>query len=331
MNDIKVSILVPVYSAEKYISRCARSLFGQTYDNIEFVFVNDCTPDSSIEILKSVLKDYPKRQSQTKIINHDKNRGVAAARNTLLDNATGDYILWVDADDFIEYDTVQRLVKEIESSDIDILCFKSVKHSQKGIKIYSWEKEKNLSEFLLHVQQKTANTALWGRLIKRSLFTENKINFIEGINIGEDLLVLFKLIFFAKKIVTCDDVLYHRDYTNENSLVHMSRTPQKLKKQLENTKHIESFLKDKLDASAYINIQNINTYLLFIYNACLAGNKRSYHVWKKRADLLKTNTHSTENIVYRFFLESNNYYVNRIWALCIRILAFLRKFVHRFI
>ena len=78
----KVSIVVPIFGVEKYIERCARSLFEQTYDKIEFIFVNDCTNDSSIVILHKVIKDYPIRHRDIKVISHESNRGLAAARNT---------------------------------------------------------------------------------------------------------------------------------------------------------------------------------------------------------------------------------------------------------
>lgn len=84
-----VSILVPVYGVEKYIERCARSIFEQTYRNLDIVFVDDCSPDKSIEILKRVLEDCPKRKAQTRIIRHEQNRGLAAARNTVVAAATG--------------------------------------------------------------------------------------------------------------------------------------------------------------------------------------------------------------------------------------------------
>ncbi|MBO5667722.1 MAG: glycosyltransferase family 2 protein, partial [Lentisphaeria bacterium] len=90
--DIKVSVCIPVYGVEKYIERCARSLFEQTMrDGIEFIFVNDCTPDKSIEILEQILSEYPHRQEQTKIIHHKQNGGLVAARNTGLAHASGEY------------------------------------------------------------------------------------------------------------------------------------------------------------------------------------------------------------------------------------------------
>ena len=91
MESPLVSILVPIYNVEPYIERCARSLFEQTYDNLEFVFVDDCTPDKSIQILETVITDYPNRAKQTRIIQHDHNRGLSATRNTLIYNSTGEF------------------------------------------------------------------------------------------------------------------------------------------------------------------------------------------------------------------------------------------------
>ena len=88
----KVSVLVPVYGVEKYIEECARSLFEQTYGNIEYVFVDDCSKDGSIAILERVAEEYPQRKSQTRIIRHDHNRGLGGARLTALQKATGEYV-----------------------------------------------------------------------------------------------------------------------------------------------------------------------------------------------------------------------------------------------
>ena len=88
-NNPLISILVPIYGVEKYIERCARSLFEQTYPNLEFVFVDDASPDKSIEILHQVIKDYPKWDGHISIIHHDKNCGIAATRNSLVNNSKG--------------------------------------------------------------------------------------------------------------------------------------------------------------------------------------------------------------------------------------------------
>ena len=89
--SVKVSVCIPVYGVEKYIERCARSLFEQTMqEGIEFIFVNDCTPDKNIEILERVLAEYPHRKEQTKIIHHENNKGLVSARNTGLTYAVGE-------------------------------------------------------------------------------------------------------------------------------------------------------------------------------------------------------------------------------------------------
>ena len=100
----QVSILVPVYGVEKYIERCARSLFEQTYENLEYIFVNDCTPDKSMEILMRVMEDYPNRKGNVRIFHHEHNRGLSAARNTALDAATSPFVTHVDSDDYLDCD-----------------------------------------------------------------------------------------------------------------------------------------------------------------------------------------------------------------------------------
>ena len=97
----KVSVIVPVYGVEKYIERCARSLFEQTLDDMEFIFVDDCTKDESIEVLKRVIDLYPVRKDQVKIIHHAVNKGLSRARETGVNAATGDYIGHCDSDDWV--------------------------------------------------------------------------------------------------------------------------------------------------------------------------------------------------------------------------------------
>ena len=119
----KVSIIVPVYGVEKYIERCARSLFEQTLDDIEYLFIDDCTPDKSIEILKNVLKDYPQRKDQVIIHRMEKNSGQAAVRKWGMIKATGDYTIHCDSDDWVDVTMYEKMYnKAIEEKSDLVIC-----------------------------------------------------------------------------------------------------------------------------------------------------------------------------------------------------------------
>lgn len=116
-----VSVIVPVYRAEKFIQQCARSLFEQTLEEMEFIFVNDCTPDSSMVILREIIKEYPNRARQVRIVEHDQNKGSATARNTGLDNARGSYIIYCDSDDWVEREMYEKMIKKAFDDKADIV------------------------------------------------------------------------------------------------------------------------------------------------------------------------------------------------------------------
>ena len=213
----KVSILTPIYNVEKFIGRCVKSLFEQTYSNIEYVFVNDCTKDSSIEILNSVLKDYPERREQVKIIQHKHNRGVAAARNTAVDNSTGDYLMYVDSDDYIENNTVELLVKESEARHADIVIsdfFITTRKREYSVSDYFIDDPK---EFLKTFLVRKVDASLCGKLYRSTFYKNAGAAFIEGLNYGEDYLVLIKLLSSAKILSKISRPLYHYIQYNSTS------------------------------------------------------------------------------------------------------------------
>ncbi|MCE9269679.1 glycosyltransferase [Bacteroides thetaiotaomicron] len=118
-----VSILVPIYGVEKFIEKCAVSLFEQTYPNIEYVFVDDCTTDNSISVLRDIIAKYPDRESKVRILHHEHNRGLAAARNTAIGNAVGEYVMHVDSDDYLDIYAVEKSVNQIRKENADTLMF----------------------------------------------------------------------------------------------------------------------------------------------------------------------------------------------------------------
>ena len=208
---IKVSILVPVYGVERVIATCAETLFAQTYEELEYIFVDDCTPDHSIEVLQQVLQKYPERQKQVKILHHEKNRGVGAARLTAILAATGDFIMHVDSDDWLPTDAVERLVNKQQLTDADIVDGGYMEKYADGTerKVTPWHGSKE-SYLKLLLAQNTLPHQLWARLIRRSLHMDYHILTMEGVNQADDYSVVPRLIWFARRTWIDEVVSYYR-------------------------------------------------------------------------------------------------------------------------
>ena len=217
----KVSILVPIFNVEKYVEKCARSLFGQTYDNLEFVFVDDCSPDKSISILQEVQKEYPYRAHQVKLVRHEHNRGIAASRNTTLEHATGEFFCFVDSDDWLEQNAIELLVERQKSEDADIVYGNALMHASDGVSELREKDYKDNHEMMLYYSRFTpCNTmVLWRRLIRASLIRDHGIREIEGLNYSEDKHLLALSAFYARVVSHLDSVVYHYNRMNEESVV----------------------------------------------------------------------------------------------------------------
>lgn len=216
MINNKVSILVPIYGVEKYIERCARSLFGQTYSNIEYIFVNDCTRDKSIEILMDVLDDFPHRKEQVKLIHHERNRGLAAARNTAIANMTGDYLWHIDSDDYIETQAVELLVNEIQKTNAEVIIFgynTVISYQITPFSVYKTEKHTYIKQLLLNA----IPASMWNKFYSASFYRKIGVLSIEGINQGEDYAVIPRILYKTTKIGWLDKPLYFYDMTNLGS------------------------------------------------------------------------------------------------------------------
>lgn len=213
----KVSIIIPVYNVSSFIERCACSLFEQTFDDIEFIFVNDFTPDNSIHILEKVIERYPRRKSTIKIINHEINKGLSAARNTGLGEASGDYILHVDSDDYIELDMTESMVnKAIETNADIVVC----DHYLQWNKVSRYCPQKYSTDGVNYTKMLLAfdvTPNVWNKLVKKSLYTKENIRSVEGVDTGEDYLLIPRLAYYAKVIAKVDAPFYHYMQTNRNS------------------------------------------------------------------------------------------------------------------
>lgn len=214
---VLVSILTPIYGVEKYIERCAISLFEQTYENIQYVFINDCTKDRSIELLMDTLDKYPNRKSQVSVINHPSNKGLAGARNTGVQYATGEFILWVDSDDSLDVTTVEKLVNLQKQNNSDIVCYDTLVQFSRYSTCYRNIDYADGKDLSLKMIQDIAPHQLWGHLIRRSLYTDNDITAVEGINQGEDWQVMPRLAYYAKRVDTIHEALYYYNMISADS------------------------------------------------------------------------------------------------------------------
>ena len=220
-QSVKVSILVPFYKVEKYVGRCVDSLFSQTYTNIEYVFVNDCTPDNSMEVINEYIDKYGV-SDKCRMIVHEQNQGISASRNDCLDNMTGDYFLFVDSDDYIDKDMVELLVDAAVKENADIsgcgyieeYADHSVEHPQK----YTNDHD----EMMRAITLLTIKGVMWKLLVRSSIVTEHKdeVRFIPDRNMVDDYLFCCQIFYYAQRFAGVDRCMYHWIQYNPNNYTH---------------------------------------------------------------------------------------------------------------
>ena len=264
--DNLVTVIVPIYNVERYVAQCAESLLSQTYADIEYIFVNDCTPDASLEVLLFVLKKYPQRSSQVHILNNERNRGLAYCRNKGVQSAHGNYIMHVDSDDYIKENAVEELVSlaKQENADIVISDFLLVRSNKivEDLHVYPIEIHKYLKELL----ERNLPVCVCGKIFKRSLYLNNNIQVPENIDFGEDMVTLPRLVYYASKIAVSSPFYYY------NQLNINSYTKCIGEKAILSVIHTEQILRDffsdkmerkELDGVLSVYMQKMRTEMLF--------------------------------------------------------------------
>ncbi len=200
-----VSILVPVYNAASFLRECVASIVGQTYSDLQVVLIDDGSTDDSWHIMQELAHQDKRIELYSK-----PNGGVASTRNQLLDKARGEWVLFVDSDDWIEPNTVEELLRVQALGDYDMVCYK-LKGQSTGTTI-CYDKEQAIKKFLEHT---SFRGSLCDKLIRRSLF--DKLLFDEHVCYGEDALMVWNVLQRVKSVCVLDMVMYHYR-VNMNSL-----------------------------------------------------------------------------------------------------------------
>ncbi len=212
-----ISILIPLYNVEAYIVHCLETVASQTYTgSMECIIVDDRGSDRSILLVEDFISHY-KGAITFKIIRHTHNRGLAVARNTAVDVASGDFVSFLDADDWLEETALEDLMLMQEQTDADIVSGSALMHKMDGEEELTQPHYANPMEMVHRTIELTLDHVLWGRVIRRSLYIDHQIKAQEGVNYGEDHHTLPKLAYYSSKVATLDKVVYHYNRMNPNS------------------------------------------------------------------------------------------------------------------
>lgn len=224
----KVSVIVPIYGVEHYIERCARSLFSQTFRSVEFIFVNDCTKDASMNVLSDVRKEYP--EAVVKVINLDRNMGLPQARRAGVEQATGDYILHVDSDDWIEPDMLEILYERAVDTGADMVCCDWSEEYEDHDEVLS-HYEASRDTYYETILSLETDAYVWSRLTKREAY--NGLEF-PTCNMFEDFVITSQLVANCHTIEFVHTPLYHYRRSNASSIRSSADTRKILSQEIHN-------------------------------------------------------------------------------------------------
>lgn len=321
MTKPLVSIIIPVYNTGKYIQRCCESLFCQTLDNLEFVFVNDGSTDDSVNTIRECLGNFPSRVPQAKIIDRAENRGISYSRQEGLDNATGEFVIHCDSDDWVELDMYQTLYNIAIKESADIVCCGFYNNYPDAQTQSSYPKTDFFQPLEFNISPLTGS--LCNKLVKRSILVDNKIHFPLDTNWGEDFCVSIEGLISASYIVCIRASFYH--YRQNLSSTTHNLTIAKCQELIRVGYHVEKFLDETGKRSEY-NFQ-LN-YLKFQLKAPLLmfSECRSLQLWKNvygetKGSFFKYNC--------PFYLRLTAWLIDNGMSFCASIVLFVRDIVSK--
>ena len=219
-----VSVIVPIYGVEAFIEQCARSVLGQTYGNLECIFVNDGSPDRSMELLAGVVKEFPERKV---VLVNQENAGLPHARWSGIEVSTGDYIMHVDADDWLEPDAAGKLVEEALRTGADLVYCDfwkeyASRHKLDHERTYT---EQNKACWMKRLYNNGAYGYVWCKFAKRTLYEGI---FVPRYNMHEDIVFSTQLIWRATRIAQLSVPLIHYRRTNATSATRVAKAKRRI-------------------------------------------------------------------------------------------------------
>lgn len=257
-----VTVIVPVYNVEAYIEKCARSLFEQTLDSLEIIFVDDCSPDNSVRIIERILDNYPHRKVHTKIISMPTNSGQARVRSQGIIAANGEYIIHCDGDDWVDIDLYKKLYEKATESDADIVvCDEVMEYRNRQVICHEYDLPDNGKQIMRNWYRQTVGMFCHNKLVKRSLYLDNNVLPWPDLNMWEDNGLFARLFYFADKVVQIHGApFYHYNRTNVNAMTAGYGIKQ-VEQMIGIAGHLAEFFNAKSDAADYVKTVDAFKYL----------------------------------------------------------------------
>lgn len=270
---MKVSVIMPVYNASATLRHSLESLLRQDFKDFEIVAVDDCSSDDSGKVLEDFCKE---NGVSLNLIRHERNRGVAAARNTALDAATGDYICWLDADDALAEGALAEWVRTAEENNWEITGCEWYITKAKSERYVVQADFATSEEALKNLMAGVMRWNLWLFLIKRESIGD--LRFVEGLNMGEDMSFMCQLLMKTDKVGLIKKGFYH--YWQNDQSVSRSFSEANIAQVTANV----DLMADALRLSQYAHLENpyLNFLKLFIKLPLLVtGKKSDYRRWRQ--------------------------------------------------
>lgn len=283
MNPL-ISIITPIYNVSPYVETCILSVINQTYTNLEVLLIDDCGTDDSISIAEKIVNDY-RGSIEFRVLHHDHNRGLSAARNTGIKASKGDWLFFLDSDDFLSLNCIELLVNLV-SYDADMIVgnvdVRGIKDDNDWslLKLDAGEYYSSEFDFCRNLIEMQYYYPVWNKLIKRTFLYENNFFFYEGL-IHEDYLWSFQVATKMKKMVVIREKTYFYLRrpgsldTHENKILHCEHYFHAANLQISSVLKTPS-LKNNQKIFCYIDDMRVNKYLEILTSNEMSTLRRMY-------------------------------------------------------
>lgn len=252
MKHYNVSVIIPVFNAELYIEKCCKSLFGQTLQSIEYIFVNDCSTDKSMLIIRDILKKYPDRISHVKILNNQENYGVSRTRQLGITNSTGDYLIHCDPDDWVDKELYEAMWNAAVQNNSDVVVCDYIEEFNQSSTCIKQVIPHNKKELFRKFTEHKLHSSLCNKLIRRRLLDDYKMG---GVNLWEDMSIVPAIMVASEIITSIYGVYYHYRIDNDMSIT-KKQDFKSVYSKIEALKVLETNLQ-KDDLMKYINPRDL--------------------------------------------------------------------------